>query len=163
MIFLGESDTDASVASRPFRHLPLLTSSWQGCGVICPEAQPPRQHWFVHEAGGLDQDPSFHRAAAQVKDVGVRLGQRDVSLGRIQAHDQLALVHATTHVAIEQKREASEHPFLGQPLLPRKMLTDAFSKPFVETHRVHLLLGQRESLLKLGWFVVPLRIGRFHR
>ena len=49
----------------------------------------------------------------------------------------------------------------GQPLLPCKMLANAFSKPSVESHRVQLLPGRRQCrpemvalALKLGKLVL---------
>ena len=77
-------------------------------------------------------------------------------LRRVQSHDQFAPVHPAAHFAAEQKREAAEHFFLGEPFFRGKMLANAFRKLFVESHRMHLLVDRRQGRLEtvgLGAFV----------
>ena len=91
---------------------------------------------FWLTSGGIDAEPSVHRAAAHHHRL--RRGRRHelVGLLGIDAHEDAALAaRGDRHVAADQEGEAAEHLLLREALLAGHQLADPVGEVFVVGHR----------------------------
>ena len=114
---------------------PVLPLGGQRAGVPDTAVDPTLELSLRGQAARVDAQPAVHLAPPHLERPRVGLGQELGGVGRVDAEHQPALTaRGDRHVAVDQEREAAEHPHLGDAPLGPDQLADPVGELLVVGH-----------------------------
>src|SRR6266566_282945 len=102
-----------------------LSLGWQRGRILCSHLDPFPELRIRFQPCRLHQNPSLHGPSREIKQARMGLREGFVGLLWSQADDKLVVMYANAHVAVEKKRDSTEHLLFHQAFAPAKRVANS--------------------------------------